>query len=80
MPIDPRQIEQLGRIAQGGSPAVLEAAGRLFGLGDAEREALARGGVPAWAWAVVGVGVGVVAGVRAYRRWPGRFPVIVKGE
>lgn len=70
---------QVAHAAQNGSPIVLEAAGRLLGLGASEREALASGRVPGWLWAVVGLGAGVVVGVRAYRKWPSKFPKVISG-
>lgn len=70
---------QVAHAAQHGSPAVLKAVGRLVGLSDTEREALAGGRVPGWFWGVLGLGIGVVAGVRAYRKWPRQFPKMIAG-
>lgn len=70
---------QVAHAAQHGSPIVLEAAGRLLGLGEAERGALAAGRVPGWLWATLGLGAGVVIGVRAYRKWPTKFPKVISG-
>ena len=71
--------QDVAHAAQHGSPVVLEAAGRLLGLGANERDALARGRLPGWLWAVVGLGAGVVVGVRAYRTWPRKFPKVISG-
>jgi hypothetical protein len=78
----PNYIDYAGHVARAasdGSPAVVKAAGRLLGLGAEERDALARDGVPGWAWAVIGVGAGIVAGVRIYRRWPNKVPKLISG-
>lgn len=69
----------MAQVAQHGSPALLTAVGRAFGFGQAERAALTQGKIPGWLWLTLGLGVGVVAGVRAYREWPDKFPSWVKG-
>jgi hypothetical protein len=53
-----------------GSPTLLHAVGRAFGLGQAERTALTQGAFPAWFWIVVGLGAGVVVGTQVQKRWP----------
>lgn len=63
-------LAQALQIAQDGSPQLLYAAGRVFGLGAAERTALVEGAVPRWAIGVLGLSVGVVIGVAIHRRWP----------
>jgi hypothetical protein len=63
-------LSQALQIAQNGSPQILHAAGRMFGLGEAEREALSQGQVPRWAIGVLGLSVGLVAGIAIHRRWP----------
>ena len=65
---------------QHGSPMLLKAVGRAFGLGDAERTALRAGDVPVWLWVLGGAAVGVVAGVKAYQTWPEKFPGWLKGS
>ena len=63
-------LSQAIQMAQSGSPQLLHAAGRMFGLGDAERTALAQGAVPRWAVGVIGLSIGIFAGVVIQRRWP----------
>jgi hypothetical protein len=70
---------QVAHAAQHGSPVVLEAAGRLLGLGAEERAALATGRIPWWLWATLGLSAGVVVGARAYRKWPRKFPKVISG-
>lgn len=68
----------VARAASDGSPAVLEAVGRLIGFGAEEQRALGQG-VPSWAWLALGIGAGVVIGARAYRRWPAQMRTIAGG-
>lgn len=63
-----------------GSPFLLEAVGRLCGLGDAERNALARAGIPSVVWGVGGVAAGVVLGAYLYRRYPRHMSKVVGGR
>lgn len=63
-------IGRIGRIAQHGSPLLINSMGRLFGLGETEQQALAKGEFPRWAIFVLGIGAGLAAGVFAQRRWP----------
>ena len=80
----PASYEIARDVAANGSPLLLQAVGRAFGLGAAERQALAGpgkgGGVPGWFWLTAGLAIGVVAGVRVYRAWPDRVPELVKGR
>lgn len=78
----PFSYAQAAELAKNGSPMLLQAVGRIFGLGEAERRALGQdgGGVPWWFWTVCGLGAGFVAGVRVYRRWPREVPVLIKGK
>lgn len=62
-----------------GSPDLLQATGRLFGLGEAEQTALFRGGIPRWAILGLGIAAGVFVGVYAHRRWPEYAGKIVGG-
>jgi hypothetical protein len=57
-------------VAQHGSPFLLNAVGRMLGLGQAEQQALARGEFPRWAVLTIGIGLGALVGVYAHRRWP----------
>jgi hypothetical protein len=61
-----------------GAPGLVRAAGRAFGLGQAEQNALAAGQVPWWFWAVFGVGAGLIVGVQVQKRWP-RYASYVGG-
>jgi hypothetical protein len=70
----------VAKIAQNGSPMLMNAAGRLLGLGDDERAALARGKVPWWVWTIGGLALGFYAGVQVYKRYPEKIPSFVKGE
>jgi hypothetical protein len=66
--------------AQAGSPLILQAVGRAFGLAEPEMTALKKGNLGGWFWLVLGLGVGVVVGARAYKAWPARFPKWVVGS
>lgn len=72
---------QVARVAQEGSPLLLQAIGRFYGLGPSERRALgAEGaGVPSWAWAAIFLAAGVVIGARVQKKWPNRVPKIISG-
>jgi hypothetical protein len=66
--------------AQHGSPALLGAVGRAFGLAEPERAALANGKIPAWFWVTIGVGLGVVAGIRLHKAMPTKIPEWLAGK
>lgn len=72
-------VASAARQASDGAPGAVKAVGRLFGLGQNERDALARGGVPGWAWAALGLGVGIIAGVRIHKSWPNKVPKFIAG-
>jgi hypothetical protein len=77
----PIPYEKLEQIATSGSPLLLRSIGRLYGLGEAEQNALARGRIPGWSLLLVGIGGGFVAGALAYRTWPGALgKVLGKGK
>lgn len=86
--LQPHQLQQLpmreiAQVAQHGSPMLIAAVGRAFGLGEAERRALAGSGggaLPWWLFAVVGIGVGLVVGARVQRKYPALLPEIVRGK
>ncbi len=63
-------LSQALAIAQNGSPQLLHAAGRVFGLGAAERAALAEGAIPRWAVGLLAMSAGVAAGIAIHRQWP----------
>lgn len=63
-------VVQIAQAMQGGSPALLEAVGRLVGLGQAEQEALLRGGFPRWSLFLMALAAGAVAGAMAQQRYP----------
>lgn len=77
--INPAQIREYAKAAESGSPALVHAVGRVFGLGQAERDALSKGAVPGWVLVTLGITAGFVAGVQVYRRWPSKVPAFVKG-
>jgi hypothetical protein len=76
--------EVLTKMAQNatkdGSPGLLTAVGRVFGLGQAEQNALVSKGVPGWLWLVGGLGVGVVVGIQVQSRWPRRVPKVLQAN
>jgi hypothetical protein len=82
--IDPTRIDygQVARLAQDGSPMLVHAVGRIFGLGPVERRALGAdgSGVPMWTWALLAAGAGFVIGARVQQRWPRVLPDIVVGR
>jgi len=51
----------MAAIAKNGSPLLLNAVGRAFGLGTDEQQALVTGQIPWWLIGVVGVAVGAFA-------------------
>lgn len=69
--------QQIMGATKSGSPSLLEAVGRLCGLGAAERDALARSGVPGVVWGVGGLAVGVMAGAYLYRKYPRQMSKLV---
>lgn len=76
-------INQMSQVAQHGSPVLLAAFGRIFGMGPAERRAAFGengGGVPTWTWVLLAATAGVVAGVRVHKRWPRLLPEIIQGD
>jgi hypothetical protein len=80
--IDPghiRYAERAVEAASSGSPAIVEAIGRLYGLAQAERDALSKGAVPGWLLAAVGLGVGVAIGARLHKAWPQKMKWIAGG-
>lgn len=66
----PFNAEQLASLVQNGSPLLVQALGRIFGLGQNERGELARNGLPTWAWATLAGAAGLATGVAVYRMWP----------
>jgi hypothetical protein len=76
------QYADLEHVAKYGPGLATTALGRVFGLGPAERRALAGDGmssIPGWSWALLGLGAGVVVGIRIYKRWPDKVPKLVQG-
>jgi hypothetical protein len=75
-------MSDVSHVAQHGSPALLQAVGRVFGLGPNERAAAFGqdgSGVPMWAWVMLATGAGIVIGARVQRRWPRVLPEIIRG-
>lgn len=81
--IDPSKVDYatVAHVAQNGSPLLLSALGRLYGIGPSEREALGADGtgVPTWTWAALAFVAGYVIGVRVYKAYPGYVPKIISG-
>lgn len=67
-------VQDMLTVAKEGSPFLVNAVGRLAGLGDDERKALAEEGVPKWAVATLAVAVGIVVGAKLYKSFPDKFP------
>lgn len=63
-----------------GAPGLVRAAGRAFGLGQTEQNALAAGQIPWWLWTVLGLTAGVVAGVQLQKRAPGYASYVGGGK
>jgi len=80
--MEPSNVAQLAEVAKNGSPLLLQAVGRVFGIGPSERQALgATGfGVPTWTWLLLGLGAGIVAGVRLQKSYSKYIPKLVSGE
>ena len=76
----PSEVASVVKMASQGSPAVLQAIGRLYGLGEPERDQLLGDGVPTWAIVALSVGAGFFIGVRVYKRWPDRVPALIQGK
>lgn len=57
-------------MAESGNPAVLKAAGRLFGFGQAEQQALVTGSVSKWTVFGIAIVAGTIFGIYAQRTWP----------
>ena len=73
-------INQIAHAAQHGSPTLLSAFGRLFGVGEGERNALFRGnGVPGWALLGIGLVGGVAVGIMVHRKWPNQTNKLIGG-
>lgn len=83
MMIDPTRIDygKVAQVAQEGSPLLLQALGRLYGLGPSERAAFGQNGtgVPTWAWATIALVAGFVVGARVQKRWPRSVPELISG-
>jgi hypothetical protein len=68
------------KVANEGSPFVLNAVGRMFGLGQEETKYLLKDGIPTWTWVVIALGAGFFAGVRTEKNWPDKIPSIIRGK
>ncbi len=81
--IDPSRLDytQVAHVAKNGSPLLLQALGRLAGLGPSERDAFGGDGkgVPMWAVAALCLGAGIVAGARIQKAWPEKVPAFISG-
>ncbi len=73
------QAQAIAAFSESGSPALVSSFGRLFGLGQDEQVALARGEVPRWAVFALGAVAGSVLAVMLYKRAPSAFDKISGG-
>ncbi len=82
--IDPSRIDYgtVAQVARDGSPLLLQALGRLYGIGPTERRAFGAtgNGVPTWAWIVVALGAGVIIGTRVQKSYPQYVPNLISGK
>ena len=80
---DPTRIDYgtVARVARDGSPLLLQAIGRLYGIGPSERQAFGEtgGGVPSWAWGVLALTAGVVVGIRVQKSYSTYVPRWISG-
>ena len=81
--MDPTRIDygQVAKVARDGSPLLLQALGRFYGIGPIERRAFGAdgNGVPTWAWAVVALGAGIIVGTRVQKHYPDYVPNLIAG-
>jgi hypothetical protein len=68
------------KVANEGSPFILNAVGRVFGLGQEESSYLLKDGIPTWTWVVIALGAGFFAGVRVHKHYPNKIPRIIRGK
>ena len=68
------------KVANEGSPFILNAVGRVFGLGQEESSSLFKDGLPTWTWVVIGLGAGFFLGVRAEKNYPKKIPSLIRGK
>lgn len=82
--IDPTRIDygRVANVARDGSPLLLQALGRLYGIGPVERRAFgATGdGFPTWAWVALALGAGVIVGTRLQKHYPDYIPNMIAGD
>ncbi len=80
IPSVPIDYSAMVNIAKNGSPVMLQALGRLYGLGPNERRAMSGDsfGMPGWLVPSLMLAAGVVIGVQVYKRWPQYVPSFVK--
>lgn len=79
-PVSQVSYTDMIHLAREGSPMLINAVGRLAGLGDGERKTLSATGVPGWALAIVAGVAGVYAGIKWHQRSPDRIPGWIKGS
>jgi hypothetical protein len=70
----PISASAIHSMTSNGSPMLIKAVGRAFGLADAEQSALVSGKIPTWFWVAIFATAGVVAGVQIHKRWPNKIP------
>lgn len=71
-------VQDIQQMSQG-SPAIIDMAGRAFGLAEEEREELTKGKLPLWFWATLFAVGGVLVGIQWQRRAPGSVPRLMGG-
>jgi len=76
----PVGIADMQSVARNGSPDLMAAAGRAFGLGAGERQALLAGKIPWWTMLLGGIAIGFVAGAQVHGRWPDKLPGWIAGR
>lgn len=68
--------QAIAGLAESGSPIIVSSFGRLFGLGNSEQAAFARGELPRWAAFGLGAVAGAFVAVMLYRKAPTSFQKI----
>ncbi len=77
--MNPMAYATVAEMATNGSPMLLNAVGRAFGLGADEQSALRRG-LPWWLWLVAGTAAGIAAGAYAAQKWPEKVPSFLRSS
>ena len=70
---------QAQQLAKSSAPVIMNAAGKLLGLGNDELDAAKGGRVPWWVWTVGGLALGFAAGAYVQRKHPSKVPGFLGG-